>query len=87
MSRLLSKKVKSFFVLSLLAGLLALVPASPALADLDPPRFGQDSPDVGGAEEEDDYFGSGGLVSGDFNNDGFDDLAVGTSFEEIGNIC
>ena len=33
MSRLLSKKVKSFFVLSLLAGLLALVPASPALAD------------------------------------------------------
>ena len=33
MSRLLSKKVKSFFVFSLLAGLLALVPASSALAD------------------------------------------------------
>ena len=57
------------------------------IRSLDPPRFGQDSPGVGGAEEEDDYFGRGGLVSGDFNNDGCDDLAVGTFLEDIGNIA
>ena len=57
------------------------------MRSLDPPRFGQDSPGVGGAAEANDYFGDGGLVSGDFNNDGCDDLAVGTPAEDIGSIA
>ena len=38
---------------------------------------------VGGSLEEGDEFGSS-LAAGDFNNDGFDDLAAGASFEAVG---
>ena len=45
--------------------------------------FGQDSGGVVGTAESGDDFGSA-LAAGDFNNDGFADLAVGVPFEAIG---
>jgi hypothetical protein len=42
--------------------------------------FTQDTPGVGSSAEEDDFFGDA-LVAGDFDNDGFADLAVGAPFE------
>jgi hypothetical protein len=47
--------------------------------------FTQDSPGVGGAAEEGDFFGDA-LATGDFNRDGFADLAVGASHEDIGTL-
>jgi hypothetical protein len=38
---------------------------------------------VGGVVEDGDQFGSA-LAAGDFNHDGFDDLAVGAPFEDVG---
>lgn len=38
-----------------------------------------------GAEEEDDLFGFA-LAAGNYNGDGYDDLAVGVPFEDIGDI-
>ncbi len=46
----------------------------------------QDSADVQGAAEADDDFGFA-LASGDFDADGFDDLAVGVPFEAIGALA
>jgi hypothetical protein len=43
----------------------------------------QDSPDVDGASETSDSFGHS-LTSGDFNNDGRDDLAIGVPDEGLG---
>jgi hypothetical protein len=42
----------------------------------------QDSPGVLGTAEHPDYFGDA-LTSGDFDNDGFDDLVVGVPFEHF----
>ncbi|HSJ19327.1 MAG TPA: integrin alpha [Nocardioidaceae bacterium] len=42
--------------------------------------FTQDTPGVGSTAEEGDSFGAA-LAAGDFNNDGFADLAVGAPFE------
>jgi FG-GAP repeat len=47
--------------------------------------FTQNSPGVGSAAEEDDFFGDA-LAAGDFDNDGFADLAVGAPLESIGGI-
>jgi FG-GAP repeat len=47
--------------------------------------FTQDSPGVGSAAEEGDLFGLE-LAAGDFNDDGFADLAVGVPFESFGTI-
>ena len=47
--------------------------------------FTQDSPGVGGAAEETDHFGFT-LAAGDFNNDGFADLAVGAPLEGVGRV-
>ena len=45
----------------------------------------QDQPGVEGTSESGDLFGSS-LSVGDFNGDGFDDLAIGVPFEDIGDI-
>jgi hypothetical protein len=47
--------------------------------------FTQDSPGVGSRAEQDDQFGQT-LAAGDFNRDGFVDLAVGVPFEDVGAI-
>jgi hypothetical protein len=46
----------------------------------------QNSPLINGASEPFDIFGAS-LTSGDFNNDGYDDLAAAASFESIGTIA
>jgi disulfide bond formation protein DsbB len=43
----------------------------------------QDSPDVQGGAERGDFFGDA-LAVGDFNADGFDDLAIGARGEDVG---
>ena len=45
--------------------------------------FSQDAADVAGTAEADDRFGAA-LAAGDFNNNGFADLAIGVPFEDIG---
>jgi hypothetical protein len=47
--------------------------------------FTQNSPGVGSAPEDGDFFGDA-LAAGDFNQDTFDDLAVGVPFEAVGAI-
>jgi FG-GAP repeat len=46
----------------------------------------QDSPDVQDTAEDDDSFGFS-LGAGDFNNDGFADLAIGVFFEDVGTVA
>jgi FG-GAP repeat len=48
--------------------------------------FTQDSPGVGGGAEIGDWFGFA-LAGGDFNNDGFADLAVGVPGEGVGSAA
>ena len=45
--------------------------------------WNQNEAGMGGAAEEDDHFGQA-LAAGDFNGDGYDDLAVGIPGEDIG---
>jgi len=45
----------------------------------------QDSPDIGGGAETSDFFGEV-VASGDFNGDGYSDLAVGVPGESIGDL-
>jgi FG-GAP repeat len=47
--------------------------------------FTQNSPGVGGAAEHGDAFGRA-LATGDFNQDGFADLAIGAPGEDVGGI-
>jgi len=42
----------------------------------------QDSPDIEGTAEDNDFFGSS-LAIGDFNHDGYDDLAIGAPGEAV----
>jgi FG-GAP repeat len=53
------------------------------LSGLNSQVFHQNSPDVDSSAEEDDDFGFA-LAAGDFNDDGFADLAVGVPFEDAG---
>jgi hypothetical protein len=47
----------------------------------------QDTAGIGGdGNEDDDHFGIS-LASGDFNTDGFADLAVGARFEDLGSVA
>jgi FG-GAP repeat len=48
--------------------------------------FTQDSPGVGNTAEEADFFGDA-LTAGDFDNDGFADLAVGVPGESVGSLA
>ena len=48
--------------------------------------FHQNSTGVLGVSEADDLFGNS-TASGDFNGDGFDDLAIGAAYEDIGSIA
>jgi hypothetical protein len=45
----------------------------------------QESPGIAGVAEADDAFGRA-LASGDFDGDGYDDLAVGVPWEDVGSI-
>lgn len=47
--------------------------------------WNQNSSGIGGASEENDRFGDS-LAAGDFNDDGYDDLAIGVPNEAIGSI-
>jgi hypothetical protein len=48
----------------------------------DPQFFTQDTAGIGGGAEDDDQFG-GCVAAGDFNGDGFDDLAIGAPGEGV----
>ena len=49
-------------------------------------RFTRTRRGVLGVSEADDLFGNS-TASGDFNGDGFDDLAIGAAYEDIGSIA
>ena len=63
------------------AGLIQLFYGS-SLWDRDT-QYHQNSPSVPGGVESDDRFGSA-LATGDFNGDGYDDVAIGVPGEDIG---
>lgn len=60
--------------------LFSQIPAGPDAGN--DQAWHQDSPDVAGAAETGDEFGSS-LASGDFNGDGLQDLAIGVPYEDI----
>ncbi|HUG81444.1 MAG TPA: hypothetical protein VML01_07260 [Bryobacterales bacterium] len=75
-------------VLGLLAGTMLLIPGASAQLINKPNRVNfwhQDSPDILGTNETADALGYSS-VSGDFNNDGYPDLAIGAPGESIGNL-
>lgn len=61
------------------------LPASAILTSIGNELWHQNIPGIGGAAEGGDYFGSA-VASGDFNGDGFADIAVGVPGEAIGDI-
>ncbi|HMV67680.1 MAG TPA: FG-GAP-like repeat-containing protein, partial [Myxococcota bacterium] len=68
------------------AGAIGVVFGSPGGADSwGDAWWSQASPDVPGDEETNDNFGAA-LAVGDFDADGFDDIAVGIPLEDIGTI-
>ncbi len=62
---------------------LAAVPVAAQLRVQDAQVISQDM--VGGLVEQGDHFG-GSLAAGDFNGDGYDDLAIGVPNEDVGTI-
>ncbi|WP_395680237.1 FG-GAP repeat protein [Dokdonella sp.] len=66
-------------------GYVLIAYGADTLAGVTYERIDQDSPGVPGAAESADEFGSA-LASGDFDGDGFDDLAVGALSEDIDGV-
>ncbi len=58
---------------------------SAGLSSVGDQDFHQNSPGIRGVAERRDRFGFG-LITGDFDNDGRDDLAVGVPYEDVGSI-
>ena len=48
--------------------------------------FTQDTPGMGSSPEEEDWFGAA-LAAGDFDHDGFAELAIGVNLEDVGSIA
>src|SRR5262249_11258138 len=68
------------------AGAVCVLYGSPAgLTDVGNQLWSQDSPGVLDAAEGSDSFGPS-LTTGDFDGDGFDDLAIGVEGEDLGAI-
>lgn len=66
------------------AGAVHVFYGSPAgLTAQDEQLFDQDTPGIGGGSEVGDFFGSA-LTAGDFDLDGFADLAIGIANEDLG---
>lgn len=69
-------------------GLVMHSMAPSVLAQLDTDNrqlWHEDSPDIAGTNEDNDFFGAA-QASGDFNNDGYPDLAIGSPGESIGDL-
>lgn len=68
------------------AGMVSVIYGTPGGLSTCNAAFTQASPSVPGSVEEGDRFGSA-LARGDFDDDGFDDLAIGVPGESIGTIA
>ncbi len=58
--------------------------ANMGLSHLIRDSISQSSPNITGTSETNDFFGFS-LAAGDFNNNGYDDLAIGVPYEAVGN--
>ncbi|NEZ03085.1 SUMF1/EgtB/PvdO family nonheme iron enzyme [Wenzhouxiangella sp. XN201] len=68
------------------AGGINVIYGSPSgLTDINNRGFNQDTTGISGESEEGDQMGYS-LAAGDFNNDGFDDVAIGVPTEDIGTV-
>ena len=67
------------------AGMVYIVPGAPTGPTTDIYTIFSQAGDVGGLVEADDLFGAV-LHTGDFNGDGYGDLAIGLPFENVGAI-
>ena len=66
------------------AGLINVIyGAAGGLSSVDNQIFSQETPGIAGTAEEDDMFG-GSLTIGDFDNDGYHDLAIGVWGDDVG---
>ncbi len=69
------------------AGLVNVIyGAAGGLSSIGNQIFSQDTPGIAGAAEEDNTLGES-LAAGDFDNDGFYDLAIGVNREDIGALA
>ena len=66
-------------------GVAVMYGANTGLSTTGSQLWSQDTAGIDGAPEANDFFGYS-LTTGDFDNDGFDDLVVGVPFEDIGAI-
>ncbi|MBV7328724.1 FG-GAP repeat protein [Chloroflexi bacterium TSY] len=62
---------------------IVLFGSSGGIDEDDDQRWDQDTPGISGSVERDDQFGRA-VAAGDFNDDGFTDLAIGAPYENLG---